>query len=518
MNHRIRYFCSTIAIPLLVTLPAICNAGEPRISVGDNHMLLVKDDGSLWAWGRNTFGALGLDKDIQNAPARIPDANGFIDVVARDSFSLALKADGTVWAWGDNSGGRIGPFNDRASKPVQVKGLSRIVAINANWRFSAYAVGENGQVWSWGDNGYGELGTGTDDADNHPIPAFIPGLNNVTNVSSADVTALALDANRIVKAWGSNANGDLGVSSQNSVVPPLIVTGLTDVKELADVAINTSNGHFALKANGEVWSWGDSNGGVVNCGQERDFDLYKAPVKIGGIPAIQKMSGGGQHILFLTESDTIVGCGINSWGQLGDNSTQDTDRDHVGPVRAGSLTNIAWVTAGSSASAAIGKDGSVWTWGKADEGLAGTGIDYESNAKNVSPVKLGFNAGNSSDFPAVFAGTQSSSLFQTDIDIGFAAAAAHIGQNGRVYIAALLPDGTLFLLDKTGAFKPYTAESLIYTYEGPIPRHLPVSFGNGDFSYAQGVSLLIGYGMGNGDAAGNELLNSGRYASVLTLQ
>ncbi|MDO9423584.1 MAG: hypothetical protein Q7T40_05285 [Methylobacter sp.] len=508
------------AILLACSVASSTQAAEPRISVGVEHMLLVKSDGTLWSWGRDSWGQLGLNgTGDKNVPTQIPGASGFIDVVARGSFSMALKADGTVWAFGDNSNGRVGPYNDRTKVPVQVTGLSRIVAIGAGWGYSAYAIDEDGNLWSWGSNSAGQLGTGTSDIMSHPIPTLAPGLTGVSAISAADESMLALLSDGTAMGWGYNGDGGLGVTTVGSAVAPSPVTNLTGLKAIAATNINTTNGHFALDNNGSVWSWGDNNFSTVDCGQTRaNSTAYTIPTVINNIPPVKQISGGDGHVLFVTESGTVAGCGVNSSGQLGDGTTTHISSTKPGPLLVSGLSRVTWVAAGNNASAAITDDGSVWTWGRTNSGISGTGVDGASDSHNTTPVKLNFNAGIPDSYPAIFAGTQSGDIRDAAIDVGFAPAATDVGKAGRLYIAAQLPDGSLFLANQSGDFKAYTGGTLPYIYEGALPHHGPISLGSGDFSFASGVTLILGYGVGNAAAAEADLFQAARYVGVLTLR
>ncbi len=260
MNHS--NFCiNRRAAALLLACSTVISveAAEPRVSVGGEHMLLVKGDGTLWSWGADPWGQLGLNgAGNKNVPTQIPTATGFIDVIARGTFSMGLKADGTVWTFGDNSNGRIGPYNDRSKVPVQVTGLSSIVAIGAGWGYSAYAIDIEGNLWAWGSNSAGQLGNGTSDVMSHSIPIPVPGLTGVIAVSASDESMLALQADGTAIAWGYNPYGGLGVSPLGSAIAPTPVNGLPLVKAIAAANANTANGHFALDTDGSVWSWGDN--------------------------------------------------------------------------------------------------------------------------------------------------------------------------------------------------------------------------------------------------------------------
>ncbi len=514
MNRR------TAAILLACSVATSAQAAEPHVSVGSEHMLLVKSDGTLWSWGRDQWGQLGLNgTGSKNVPTQIPNAAGFIDIIARGSFSLGLKADGTVWAFGDNSNGRVGPYNDRSKVPVQVTGLSNIVAIGAGWGYSAYAIDKNGNLWSWGTNGSGQLGAGTQDSNNHPIPTLVSGLTGVIAISAADDTELALLSDGTAMGWGYNGGGGLGVATVGPAVAPGPITNLSGLKAIAATNINTTNGHFALDNNGSVWSWGDNNFSTVDCGQTRaDSNAYTIPSVINNISPVKQISGGDGHVLFVTESGTVAGCGVNSSGQLGDGTTIQTSATKKGPLFASSLSQVTWAAAGSNASAAITEDGSVWTWGGTDNGLSGTGTNGSSSTYNKVRVKLNFNTGIPNDYPAIFAGTQSAAISNTSIDVGFAPAATDVDKAGRLYVAAQLPNGALFFFNQSGNFENYTGGALPYLYEGTLPRHAPLGLGSGDFSAVSGVTLILGYGVGIGAAAEADLLQTARYAAVLTLR
>jgi alpha-tubulin suppressor-like RCC1 family protein len=81
-------------------------------------------------------------------------------IAAGVDFSAALHADGTVFAWGSNTFGQLGqPGYGMSTTPVPVAGISGVRAIAAGG-YHATAVLQNGTVWAWGNNSYGQLGNG----------------------------------------------------------------------------------------------------------------------------------------------------------------------------------------------------------------------------------------------------------------------------------------------------------------------------------------------------------------------
>ena len=91
-------------------------------AVGANHSLAIRADGSLWTWGRNNNGQLGLgDITSRLAPAPVGSDSNWVAVAAGQFHSLGLRADGSLWAWGWNAYGQLGVADTRDRKtPTRV--------------------------------------------------------------------------------------------------------------------------------------------------------------------------------------------------------------------------------------------------------------------------------------------------------------------------------------------------------------------------------------------------------------
>ena len=79
----------------------------------------IKDDGTLWAWGRGTYGQLGFPGAAdRSSPTQVGTDTTWSYVVGRGILggAAALKTDGTLWVWGSNSYGALG-LNQYASSP-----------------------------------------------------------------------------------------------------------------------------------------------------------------------------------------------------------------------------------------------------------------------------------------------------------------------------------------------------------------------------------------------------------------
>lgn len=496
--------------------PIIGIASLPKISAGSEHMLLAKTDGTVWSWGRDQWGQLGLGAQggTSGTPKQISALSGVVSVVARESFSMALKADGTVWVWGESSNGRMGPYNSRSTVPVQVTGLSSIVGIDAGWGFSAYAIDSAGRVWGWGRNGYGELGSGSATPASTTAPTLIAGLSNVVDLRAADTSAIALRADGQVYQWGG----------LDAPAPIQAVSGVADAAAIGADAVNNANAYFAVLRSGGVMSWGDTSSAVTRCGQPKQSGVTVFPAaSLTGFANITSVSSGinGDDV-FLDSAGQAWTCGGGSDGQQGDGTTTGTTTGtKVGPLKVTQSIAFANVSTGGSA-AAIAQDGSVWTWGQKGNGVQGDG-DASATGVNPAPVKISITAGSPAAVAPVFAGTQSVANADgtTSVDAGVMAAPEHWSATGKVYLAALLPaalGGQLYIKSATG-WAPYNPSAEIpATYSGSLKGMFPISIGTTNYSGLAGTQLLVGYGLGSGATADAEMLRSGRYKVVLTLR
>ncbi|HYO54197.1 RCC1 domain-containing protein, partial [Archangium sp.] len=84
-------------------------SGVVALVTGSYHSLALRSDGTLWAWGYNGSGQLGIGTtSSRSAPVQMPGLSGVVALAAGSDHSLAVRSDGTPWAWGSNSDGQVG--------------------------------------------------------------------------------------------------------------------------------------------------------------------------------------------------------------------------------------------------------------------------------------------------------------------------------------------------------------------------------------------------------------------------
>jgi len=152
-------------------------------------------------WGRNYNGQLGDNTNTDSTtPVQASGISGVMVVEGGGSHSTALKADGTVWSWGINIQGQLGIGSIVSSKyvPTQTVNITDVIAI-AGYNNHTAALKSDGTVWTWGDNYYGQLGDGTDV--DRISPVQITDLTNVADIGVGAYASIAVKSDGTVWMW-----------------------------------------------------------------------------------------------------------------------------------------------------------------------------------------------------------------------------------------------------------------------------------------------------------------------------
>jgi len=284
------------------------------VVTGTSHTLAMQSDGTIWAWGKNSDGQLGTGNNTeQHSPVQL--SGTWASVAAGDAHSLALKADGTLWAWGNNSNGQLGTGNYTAhNAPVQVGQDSAWIAISCGEGHSL-GLKADGTLWAWGLNIDGQLGTGNYTIQNAPVQVGVD--NNWTAICAGANHSMALKADGTLWTWGQNSSGQLGIGNNTNYNTPQQVTGSNWI------AMNAGALHsIAYKADGSIWSWGDNGYGQLGLGNNTN---YNTPQQVTQQPIVHMFAGPeASHTGIIKDTRSLI-ClaGRNNHGQLGDSSTLD---------------------------------------------------------------------------------------------------------------------------------------------------------------------------------------------------
>jgi RHS repeat-associated protein len=218
-----------VSVQGLSGVVAIAAGGLPGFA---GHSVALKGDGTVWTWGYGKHGQLGNGSmSSSTTPLKVAGLSGVVAIAAKGDNTYALKGDGTVWAWGDDGYGQLGNTGVQGSQstvPVQVA-ISGVAAIAAGGTH-ALALKSDGTAWGWGNNNTGQLGDGGACGKTCTTPVKISSLSNAAVLAAGYVHSLAALSDGTVKAWGRNAEGELGDGTTTVRLTPVTTSGLGGVK------------------------------------------------------------------------------------------------------------------------------------------------------------------------------------------------------------------------------------------------------------------------------------------------
>jgi len=307
--------------------------------------LNIKDNGEMWVWGLNAQGSggIGTSTTFISSPTQIGSLttwktpNSGSGGVTR--ISGAIKTDGTLWMWGRNYSGALGLGDTtNRSSPVQVgadTNWSNVSACYAGYNASytqyygsTLAVKTTGTLWAWGGNRFGQLGLGNTTM--YSSPKQVGALTNWSKAYLGDRFAVAIKTDGTIWSWGINNLGQLGLGNTTNYSSPKQIGGGTDWSKAAPGRYSCS----AIKTGGTLWSWGGNGSGQLGDGTRTS---RSSPVQIGSLTKWSKVLRSYQSAVALKTDFTAWSWGTNTFGQLGDGTT--TDRSS--PVQIGTDEN--WI-------------------------------------------------------------------------------------------------------------------------------------------------------------------------------
>jgi len=283
-------------------------------SAGGHTSVALKTDGTVWTWGSNEFGSLGIGTTTlatSSRPVQVTSLSGITAISAGTTHAMALKSDGTVWTWGQNSRGELGigtqDFNAHPL-PAQVPGLTNVIGVVAGDAI-AYALKSDGTMWGWGSTNPGRLGDGLETGGVKTSPIELTALKDTIAFGLGISSTVALKQDGTLWSFGSNFIGRLGRGFIGDGVFPVP----TQIPDLVAKGITSGYEHtLVTMPDGTIKTFGGNDSGQLGLGS-RDFNAHPSPVLVPGLSGVFATAAGGTASFALI-GDGITGGTVKAWG------------------------------------------------------------------------------------------------------------------------------------------------------------------------------------------------------------
>lgn len=346
--------------------------GWESLSAGEQHTCAILEDQSLWCWGANNAGQLGINRTENSVDTATKVLVGsWQKVSAGQQHTCAIHTNGALYCWGERSNGRLGftPVNHRQPEEVDAGPFVDVAAGGAH----SCAIREGGELYCWGLNVSGQVGIGDTQSANTPRQVPYPDgvLEWIAVSAGTDHTcALGRRSNNTNGAycWGSATNGRLGNNQTSGVFssPQSVLGGLP---ESDSHTISAGDRHTCATAtqNAQLRSfcWGEGGAGRLGTGSNVSIPT---PDRVENGLNYQFIAAGEEHSCGLHNDGTAFCWGENIRNQLGTGGEETALPEEVQLPFGFSAKAIA---TGMVHSCAIAENDRIYCWGRPDTGRLG---------------------------------------------------------------------------------------------------------------------------------------------------
>ena len=374
---------SSVQVRANLSISAIDPTG--RIAAGDKHTCAIAVSNIIWCWGDNASSQLGSAlfpgteslEPIQTTA--LPGSRIARRIVAGANHTCVLATDGTVWCWGDNGWGALGVSGGTQADPVQVTLGTTATMIAAGGSTTCAVLSDNSQK-CWGRNNTGQLGNGTFGSTAVTTPVYtllVPDSFTVAHLEIGTTHSCAISVAGAAWCWGQSTFGRLGTTASSNAVTPTATASLGGTaSEVAAGGAHTC----ALLTNGTISCFGNNNMGQL--GQALATASSSTPTLVTLAATATHVTAGSQFTCTLLSTAVVHCFGDNASGQLGSGSS-GAARETPGAV-TGLTGTVVDVVAGTSHACAVMSTGQVRCWGLNDLGQLGIGT--QSNVATATAI------------------------------------------------------------------------------------------------------------------------------------
>ena len=380
-----------VAYMLLFSLLLNCFNGIgqcwKQTAAGGTFIMALKDDGTIWGWGANINGQLGLGNTTspQNNTIQMGTDNNWDTLIAFSNSTLARKTDGSLWGWGLNGDGElgIGAFG-QITAPVLVSNPSEWRSITSSIGAFAVAIKSDGTLWGWGANHRSQLGIAN--TDDQMSPVQISTSTDWKKIACGYTHVIALKNDGTIWGWGDNLFNQVSNGAASGIQPTPVQIG--SASDWTDIAAGDGF-TIAIKTNGTLWSWGKNNIGQLGVG---NTNTITTQVQVGTGTDWLSVFAAIDHVVAAKTDSTLWGWGLNTSGELGHtNATVQTAPASLG------IGTVSWTSLalGFRYTLVLKSDKSIWAsgnnsnngWSLLANGISGGNITSFAKAAplNYSP-------------------------------------------------------------------------------------------------------------------------------------
>lgn len=375
------------------TVGSVFQVLEESLVAGSLHTCGLTTAGAPFCWGFGEVGQLG-----DNTPANhlTPSAvilpsgvTGFASLMAGASHTCALTSTGVAWCWGYNVVGQLGDNSDiDRYAPVEVILPSGVTGFKdlTGGSFHTCGLGNTGAAYCWGFNEFGQLGNNSIDPSFTAVAVNLPnGVTGFARIVAGDDHTCALTSAGAAYCWGKNGSGQLGNNSQADSFTPVAVSFPVGVTGFANITAG-ENHTCALTSTGAPYCWGSGAFGQLGNNQLVSSLTPDAVVLPAGVTGLATLAADGNHTCGLSATGAAFCWGRNFHGQLGNNSTVNTQIPVAVSLPVG-VTGFARVAAGDDHTCALTNAGAAYCWGQNNFGQVGD--NSQINRLTPEPVSGG---------------------------------------------------------------------------------------------------------------------------------
>ena len=241
----------------------------------------IKTDGTLWCWGNNTAGTLAQNnRTHRSSPTQVGSGSDWDKICGSYNSFTAIKTDGTMWEWGSTRSQNVDNNDAQRSSPCQIPGSTWSSFGSATGGVTCFrAIKTDGTLWTWGNNYYGILANNAVSNTGVSSPIQIPG--SWTTIGGSGTIGYGIKTDGTSWVWGNNTHGTLGLNSRTQYSSPVQIPGTTWNSFYSAAEGSSHEVTIGTKTDGTMWSWGYHDYGQLGLNGPANI-MRSSPTQIPG--------------------------------------------------------------------------------------------------------------------------------------------------------------------------------------------------------------------------------------------